>query len=128
MRTPGEPEVGLSRRVLVVAALLIIVATPVVTAGLATSGTPTECGGQCKAPYELDVVFQSGTSKVVAQRVMTECSRLPTVIRLGGVRRLDTDQLQGRIYTTKMGRGSDTRPLLTCLDNQQTTVGAAWPD
>jgi hypothetical protein len=50
------------------------------------------------------------------------------VIRLAGVRRVGNDQLQGRIYTTTMDRSSATRPLLTCLDNQRATVGAAWPD
>jgi hypothetical protein len=124
---PREAEVGLTRR-LVVAVLPLIVAAPVAIAVVAAHGTPMECGGQCTAPYELDVVFQPGISTVAAHRAMAQCATLPTVVRVAGVRRLDNDQLQGRIYTTKIGRSPATRVLLTCLVNQRTTVGAGWPD
>jgi hypothetical protein len=116
----------LTRRLVV--PLLPLIVAPVIIAVVAAHGTARECGGQCTAPYQLDVVFQPGTSTVAAQRTMAECATLPTVIRLAGVRRVGNDQLQGRIYTTTMDRSSATRPLLTCLDNQRATVGAAWPD
>jgi hypothetical protein len=34
------------------------------------SGTPMECGGQCKAPYELDVGFEPVTSVSAAKQAI----------------------------------------------------------
>jgi hypothetical protein len=93
------------------------------------SRAPVECAGQCKAPYELDAAFRPHTSKVLAQKALARCAALPTVIRVAGLRRTDTGQWEGRIYTTRIGRSPATQPLLTCLDSQRVIVPTAgWPD
>jgi hypothetical protein len=92
------------------------------------SSVPTECGGQCTAPYELDVAFRPSTTKPVAQQTIARCANSPTVVRVAALQRATTGQWQGRIYTTKLGRSAATQALLTCLDGQQAVVGAAWPD
>jgi hypothetical protein len=112
-------------RTAVAVAVPLIVAAPIVAAVIASHGTPQECGGQCKAPYQLDVYFRHGTSQVDAQRALASCVRLPTVIRASGVRRSEA-HLEGHIYTTK--ETLPGQPLISCLRRQPDVEDAGWPE
>jgi hypothetical protein len=59
------------------------------------SGTPAECGGQCKSPYELDVAFRAATTKPIAQQAIAKCADSPTVIRVAALERSTTGQWRG---------------------------------
>ena len=57
---------------------------------------------------------------------MRRCSREATVIRIATVK-TRTGDVEGRVYTTEIGRKSPTLPLLNCLDRQPEIDGVGWP-
>ena len=104
-------------------ALLLLLALGVVASGLASG-----CGGQCSAPYVLDVQFRVGTSPAEAAAVLASCRRFPTVI---GVTPPSVDAsglLVAKVETRDVLRNANTQPLLTCLTGSPSVVWAAWPD
>jgi hypothetical protein len=90
-------------------------------------GGSSECGGQCHAPYEMDVVFQHGVSGTAALAALRACAGPPSVIRVGDLRRQTTGQLVGRLYTTTL-RGATGQRALDCLHRQRGVMSASWPN
>jgi len=95
---------------------------------LVSGCVPFACAGQCSAPYELDVMFRSGTTQQVAQAVLDTCGHKPIVVRIGTAQMVRGGLLRGRLWTEDILRSSKTQPLLNCLDHSPSVIGAAWPD
>lgn len=85
------------------------------------------CGGQCSAPYELDVTFHLGTTRQVAKTVFNTCGHNPIVTRIGKPQVVD-GLMTGRLWTEYFERTSMTEPLLKCLDRSPSVTDAGWPD
>jgi hypothetical protein len=86
-----------------------------------------ECGGQCKAPYELDVGFKPSTTISDAKQAIERCADSPIVIRVATLTRLD-GAWHDRIYTTQFLRSDVAQALATCLSRQQVISSTVWPD
>ena len=83
---------------------------------LGTAGCSTEsCGGQCGPPFQLQVIFRSGTPNVAAIAAMYKC-REESVVGIGRVRRFTgLGEPGGRLTATVFSRsmqGSWLRHLL----------------
>ena len=124
------------RKAIAVAALglLLLVSVPFII--VAVSG----CGGQCSAPYLLNVHFRPGTTLSAAWLVIQRCEHDPIVVSgTGEVSSPNspialpahdhvTPLVEGQLRTTYIGRSPQTQPLLTCLDRSPVVAYAAWPD
>jgi len=106
-------------------AALVLAAAAGLTSGCA--GAPS-CGGQCHAPYELDVLFDTGVSHTAAVAALRACANEPALVRVGTVDRTRNGRWQGRLFTGTIGRSAETTPLLSCLNSQPGIVDAYWPD
>jgi hypothetical protein len=94
---------------------------------LSNGGSGTACGGQCAAPYVLQVDFHPGTTPAAAQRLLTRCAaRNPVVIRIGSLRELGGGLSRALIYTHVLGPTARTSGLLRCLRSAG-VASAAWP-
>jgi len=107
---------------LVVAFLLLVGFAILVT------GFGSICGGQCSAPYELDVQFHLGTPPTEASAVLQSCRHFPTVIGVASPRVNSWGLLVAKVETRDFLRSAKTQPLLACLEGSPSVVSAAWPD
>ena len=107
---------------------------PVLLLTAAACGTSVQaCAGQCRPPFQLQVIFRPGTAKQTAAAAMRKCQADPLVIRIGQPhRRPDSPAAPGQwtaiIYTRKMLFGPKPVPLLTCLHHSPAVTSASWPD
>ena len=85
-------------------------------------------GGQCSAPYELDVYFQPGTSLQAASSALQSCQRDPTVISIVSPRMNKAGRIMGEVETRDFLRTSKTQHLLNCLTGSPSVQSAVWPD
>ncbi len=93
-----------------------------------TSTSATACAGQCAPPYELQVLFRTGTTHATAQKVLTSCAgHNPVVISVGTLRELGDAGSAAIIYTHVFGDTAQTSGLLKCLRSSGVAT-AAWPD
>ncbi len=111
-----------------VAATVLLLAV-VLTAG----GCGQACAGQCGPPYQLQVVFRTGTTRAAAVAVLQGCSSDPLVARIGNVRRFHgpgepPGSLTATIYTRSMPIGAQHVHLLACLHSSPSVTQASWPD
>lgn len=101
--------------------LLALVVPPVVSS---CSTTTTVCAGQCRAPYQLDVVFRKGTSLATAQAVVTACTSANPVVL--GVTFSSWGRGWAVVKTSQIGTAK-TRVLIECLRKAPSVSGAGFP-
>jgi hypothetical protein len=104
-------------------ALLLLVGFAVLVTVFGSS-----CGGQCSAPYELDVQFHLGTPPAEASAVLQSCRHFPTVIGVASPSVNSSGLLVAKVETRDFLRNAKTQPLLTCLTGSPSVVSAAWPN
>jgi hypothetical protein len=104
---------------------ILLAASPLV-AGCSFSSD--SCAGQCKAPFQLDVIFHDVVGPTAVKKALAACATLPTVVRTVAVPpAVHQEGWNGRVFTSKLGRDADTAPLLDCLDRQPDVESAGWP-
>jgi hypothetical protein len=88
----------------------------------------TECGGQCSAPYELDVMFVAGTSIPTARTVLQNCAHDPEVVSVSSpkVEYGHGSQPSAVVWTRDYG-GKKTKSLSTCPWSSPCVQGTAYP-
>lgn len=92
------------------------------------SASPGACAGQCRPPYQLQVLFRATTSARTAQAVLARCAASPAVIRVGKLWRDGGSQPAATVFTRDFGKSAKTSALLSCLSASPAVVSAAWPD
>lgn len=89
---------------------------------------PTACGGQCSAPYQLQVVFRSGISHEAAQAALTLCSTNPIVIKVGKIQEPGhAADLTVTIYTRTGPSSARTASFLKCLGSKSGILRVGIP-
>jgi hypothetical protein len=102
----------------------VIVSSALMAAGLlgvtsCTSHVITACGGQCSAPYQLQVVFKKGVSHQTAHAALTLCSASPIVIKVGTAQAPGgAPHLTATVYTRTSPTSARTASFLKCLDTR----------
>jgi hypothetical protein len=117
------------RRLSLPATVVPLAAVTALTAGC--GATQQACAGQCRAPFELDVVFRLGTTRAAAAAALRSCQANPAVVRLGRVHRFAGSgdaraPLAAAIFTHSM-TGSDPRKLVSCLQASQAVISVGFP-
>ena len=128
--TSGRLIAVLARHILPVVVRSVLAAAGVVAVLSAGCGSGSViCAGQCRAPYELDVVFVPGTSIPTAKAVLQMCGHEPDVVRVGALKIQNGQVLWGVIWTHKLGSRKN-EPLLTCLGSSPSVRirSTGWPD
>ena len=94
---------------------------------VALGGCNTSCGGQCSAPYQMNVVFRAGTTPSEASSVLQGCRRLPTVISISPPQGNATGY-HSTIETRTFGGASESKQLESCLHGSPSVLLAVFPD
>jgi len=84
------------------------------------------CAGQCRPPYELDVMFVAGTSIPTAEAVLQMCGHEPDVVRVA-LKSQNGRVLWGVVWTRHLGNARN-EPLQTCLKSSPSVRSTGWPD
>ena len=93
-------------------------------------GLPLPCGGQCQAPYSLQVTFKLGTSYDADTAAMVKCtghSHEVTGIEPAGLDPNRSGAIIGIVRTNEFG-GVKVAPVLQCLRELPLVLEAAYPD
>ncbi len=85
------------------------------------------CAGQCRPPYQLQVLFKPGTTANAAGREARRFRQRPEVDRVGPARKGVGGLEVVTFYTRDLGRGPKTGGLLSCLARQPQVAGTGWP-
>lgn len=119
------------RTVLPAAGVLAAVVVPAV----AGCGGGRPCPGQCGPPFQLRVVFRSGTSAQAGRAVLRACAVGNREVERIGPVRLSPLPGGGRpeqhaiVYTRSLdGGGAASRRLAACLNRAPVVRSAGYPD